>query len=123
MVPDLVERAYAVARQQGFPLSRDEAPPGAPSACLPGVGWFLAMLAASCHGGAIAELGTGAGIGAAWIASAMPGDCMLVTAELDGDLVAAAAQLFADDRRVRVLAGDARSALSAAPAGRPHRDG
>jgi predicted O-methyltransferase YrrM len=32
------------------------------------------MVAAGCHGGVIAELGTGAGIGAAWIASAMPAD-------------------------------------------------
>jgi predicted O-methyltransferase YrrM len=111
IVPDLVGQAYAVARQQGFPLTRDEAPPGAPSACLPGVGRFLAVLAASCHGGAIAELGTGAGIGAAWIASAMPPDCALMTAELDGGLAAAASRLFADDDRIRVLAGDARDVL------------
>jgi predicted O-methyltransferase YrrM len=111
-VPDLVEQANALARQQGFPLTRDEAPAGAPSACLPGVGQFLAMLAASCQGGTIAELGTGAGIGAAWIASAMPRDCALVTAELDGGLAAAASTLFARDRRVRVLTGDAREVLT-----------
>ncbi len=90
--PPLVEQAYAVARQQGFPLTREQAGPGRPSACLPGVGRFLAMLAAGRHGGAIAELGTGAGIGAAWIASAMPADCTLVTAELEPGLAAAAAQ-------------------------------
>lgn len=58
-----------IARQVGFPLTRQEAAPGQPSACLPGVGRFLAVLAAGCHGGMIAELGTGAGIGAAWLAS------------------------------------------------------
>jgi predicted O-methyltransferase YrrM len=110
-LPPLVEQAYAVARQQGFPLTRQEAGPAQPSACLPGVGRFLAMLAAGCHGGMIAELGTGAGIGAAWIASAMPADCSLVTAELDAHLAAASAQLLADDARVRVLCGDASEVL------------
>jgi len=110
-VPALVERAHAVARRQGFPLTRNEAPVGAPSACLPGVGQFLAMLAAGCRGGVIAEFGTGAGVGAAWIVSAMPGDCTLITAELDGGLAAAAAELFADDARVRVLSGDASAVL------------
>jgi len=109
--PPLVERAYAVARQQGFPLTRQEAAAGKPSACLPGVGRFLAMPAAGCHGGVIAELGTGAGIGAAWIASAMPADCALLTAELDAGLAAAAGLLLADDHRVRVLPGDASAVL------------
>jgi predicted O-methyltransferase YrrM len=110
--PPLVERAYAVARQEGFPLTREQAGPAQPSACLPGVGRFLAMLAAGCHGGAIAELGTGAGIGAAWIASAMPADCTLVTAEIQPGLAAAAAQLFTDDARVCVLTGDANILLA-----------
>jgi len=110
-VPDLVEHAYAVARQHEFPLTRDEAPAGRPSACLPDVGRFLAMLAAGCRGGAIAELGTGAGIGAAWMASAMPADCTLVTAELDSALATAASTLFAANSRVRVLSGDASEVL------------
>jgi predicted O-methyltransferase YrrM len=110
--PPLVEQAYAVARREGFPLSRAEAGPSRPSACLPGVGRFLAVLAAGCHGGTIAELGTGTGIGAAWIASAMPADCSLVTAELDPGRAAAAAQLLAVDARVRVLAGDAHVMLA-----------
>jgi predicted O-methyltransferase YrrM len=105
--PDLVQRAVAVARTAGFPLTRQEAGPDRPSACLPGVGQFLAVLAAGCHGGRIAELGTGAGIGTAWMASSMPPDCTLYTAELDADLAAAAAGLLAADSRVRVLAGEA----------------
>ena len=70
------------------------------------------MLAASCRGGAIAELGTGAGIGAAWLASAMPADCTLVTAELDAGRAAAAAELLAGDARIRVLRGDAGTVLA-----------
>jgi predicted O-methyltransferase YrrM len=41
------------------------------------------------------------------MASAMPTDCTLVTAEVDAALAAAAAGLLAADRRVRVLTGDA----------------
>lgn len=109
--PALVERAIAMARQAGFPLTRQEAGPGQPSACLPGVGRFLAVLAAGCHGGTIAELGTGAGIGAAWLASSMPADCTLVTAELDPRLAEVAARLLAGCPRVRVLPGDASEML------------
>ncbi len=105
--PPLVEHAIAVARQEGFPLTRQEAGLSRPSACLPGVGRFLAVLAAGCHGGTIAELGTGAGIGAAWLASSMPADCTLVTAELDPHLAGVAARLLAGCPRARVLAGDA----------------
>ena len=62
--------------------------------------------------GRIGEIGTGAGLGTAWMASAMPADCTLVTAEIDPQL-AAAARLFATDRRVDVLAGDAYGLLPA----------
>jgi predicted O-methyltransferase YrrM len=109
--PPLVERARAVARQVGFPLTRQEAGPGRPSACLPGVGRFLAVLAAGCRAGRIGEIGTGAGVGAAWMAGAMPAGCVLITAEIDPRLAAAAARLLAGDPRVQVLTGDAREVL------------
>jgi predicted O-methyltransferase YrrM len=108
-VPPLVVAAQAVARQMGFPLTREEAGPGRASACLPGVGRFLAVLAAGCVGGRIGELGTGAGIGAAWLASAMPAGCSLVTAEIDEELARAAQELLAGDMRIEVLQGDALS--------------
>ena len=105
--PPLVVRAQAVARQTGFPLTREQAGPSRPSACLPGVGRFLAMLAAGCAGGRIGELGTGAGIGAGWIASTMPGDCVLITVEIDEQLAGAARDLLAADSRIEVITGDA----------------
>jgi predicted O-methyltransferase YrrM len=105
--PPLVTRAQAVARQAGFPLTREQAGPDRPSACLPGVGRFLAVLAAGCAGGRIGELGTGAGIGAGWIASAMPADCTLVTVEIDEPLASAARELLAADARIEVITGDA----------------
>jgi predicted O-methyltransferase YrrM len=113
-LPALVGQACALARRLGFPLTRQEAEdigPGVPSACLPGVGRFLAVLAAGCLGGRIGEIGTGVGIGAAWMAGAMPADCSLVTVEIDGERAAAAGELFAGDARVTVLTGDARAVL------------
>jgi predicted O-methyltransferase YrrM len=115
-LPSVVMRAQAVAREAGFPLTRGEAGPGRASACLPGVGRFLAVLAAGCTGGLIGELGTGAGIGTAWMASAMPDDCRLVTAEIDERLAAAVRGMLASDpqleRRVEVITGDAVSIMS-----------
>jgi predicted O-methyltransferase YrrM len=108
-LPPLVQQAYAAARRVGFPVSKDESV-GTGFACLPDTGRFLAMLAASCM--RIGELGTGAGIGTAWMASAMPADCTLVTAEIDEQRAAAAREVFADDPRVTVVTGDAFSAIS-----------
>jgi predicted O-methyltransferase YrrM len=106
-VPPLVAAAQAVAGQLGFPLTREEAGPERASACLPGVGRFLAVLAAGCGRGRIGELGTGAGIGAAWLASAMPADCTLVTVEIDAALAGAAREVLAADGRIEVINGDA----------------
>lgn len=105
--PPMVQRAIAAARELGFPLTREEGAPGTPSASLPGTGRFLAMLAAGCRGGRIGELGTGVGIGAAWMASAMPADCTLVTVEFDQARAAVARELFAADPRVTVITGQA----------------
>jgi hypothetical protein len=78
--------SHAAAHRAGFPLTRAEADPDRPSACLPGVGRFLAMLAAGCTGGRIGELGTSAGVGASCMASPMPASCTLTTAETDEQL-------------------------------------
>lgn len=64
------------------------------------------MLAAGCRAGRIVELGTGTGIGSAWISTAMPADCTLVTTEIDPVRAAAAAEVLRADERVRVLTGD-----------------
>ena len=57
------------------------------------------------------EIGTGAGVGAAWIVSALQPQVPFFTAELDPDLAARAAELFADDPNVVVLAGPWRASL------------
>jgi predicted O-methyltransferase YrrM len=69
------------------------------------------MLAAGCTGGRIAEVGTGPGIGTAWIAGAMPADCTLVTVEIDPKTAAVAQELMAGDDRVEVAVGDASDVL------------
>lgn len=119
--PPLVQQAIAAARLLGFPVTREEAGPGGsasgagcaggPSASLPGTGRVLAMLAAGCD--RIGELGTGTGVGTAWLASAMPAECTLVTAELDPERAAAARELFAGDPRVEVVTGDSRAVIGA----------
>jgi predicted O-methyltransferase YrrM len=110
--PPLVARAQGLAEQAGFPLTREQAGPARASACLPDTGRFLAMLAAGCTGGRIGELGTGAGIGTGWLASAMPGDCTLITVEIDERLASMVRELLADDPRVEVITGDAVTAMS-----------
>jgi predicted O-methyltransferase YrrM len=113
--PPLVQRAYAAARRVGFPLTTAEAAgtgtgTGTGAACLPDTGRFLAMLAAGCA--RIGELGTGTGIGTAWMASAMPATCTLVTAEIDTERAAAAQEVFAEDPRVTVVTGEALDTVS-----------
>jgi predicted O-methyltransferase YrrM len=108
-LPPLVQRAYDAARRVGFPLTRAEST-GSGYACLPDTGRFLAMLAAGCS--RIGEMGTGTGIGTAWMASAMPAECTLVTAEIDEKRAAAAREVFADDPRVTVVTGDGFGTIS-----------
>jgi predicted O-methyltransferase YrrM len=99
-VPPLVERARAVARELGFEKScRDED------------GALLHLLAARRGIERVGEIGTGAGVGAAWLASALPPGVPLYTAEDDTGLARAAAGLFADDPDVHVLTGNWRDAL------------
>jgi predicted O-methyltransferase YrrM len=73
---------------------------------IPEIGQLLAVLVSARPRGRFAEIGTGCGVGSAWIADALGPDASLVTVELDGDRAAAAGRLFADSSQVRVLHGD-----------------
>lgn len=117
-VPPLVQRAMALAEQLGFPLMPDGRPigfEGPPSACIPAVGQLLRALAAAHPAGRLGELGTGAGVGTAWMASGMHSDAMLVSVEIDEQRAAAVRQLFGDDRRVQILSGDWQEVLADEP--------
>ena len=83
-MPSLVEEAVTRASQAGFTLS-----------CDPAVGRLLAVLASHLPAGArVLELGTGTGVGTAWIASALlpRADVTVITVEKDPANAAAAAQ-------------------------------
>jgi predicted O-methyltransferase YrrM len=99
-VPPLVARARAAARELGFTRSsRDED------------GRLLHVLAARRGIGRVAEIGSGTGVGTAWIAAALSPGVPLFTAELEPLLAAAARAVFVDDPDVHVLEGDWRDVL------------
>ena len=95
MLPPLVERALALAERLGFERS-----------CSVETGRLLHVLAGQRGRSRVAEIGTGCGVGAAWILSALPPEAAFVTVELDDERSAAVGGLFAGDDNARVLRGD-----------------
>ncbi len=100
--PPLVLRALALADSRGFAKS-----------CKGEDGALLHVLAARRGIARAGEIGTGAGVGSAWIVSGLPPQVPFFTVELDPDLVAAVGELFAADPNVTVLAGHWRDLLPA----------
>ncbi|MDI3340154.1 MAG: class I SAM-dependent methyltransferase [Sphaerobacter sp.] len=103
-IPELVQRALALAAETGFTQS-----------CTPEVGRLLRVLAAQVRGGVIGEIGTGCGVGTAWMASALPSTTRLVTVELDAERAAAVRALLRPCPGVTVLAGDWHALLPYGP--------
>lgn len=66
----------------------------------PRTGALLAALAASKPGGRLLELGTGTGLGTAWILSGMDAKARLETVDNDASVVAVARRHLAADSRV-----------------------
>ncbi len=117
-LPTLVQKANALAEKIGFPLMPEGRPvgyQGPPSACIPEVGRLLMVLAAAKPGGRFAEQGTGAGVGAAWMASGMSKDSSLVSVELDAERAAAARTLFTEYPNVEIRMGDWHTVLEKEP--------
>ena len=102
-LPRIVSRAFEVSRRAGYV-----------SFCRNETGRLLAALAAT-RAGTLAEFGTGCGVGTAWLRSGMPPGARIVTAELDARLAHAAAEIFADDPQVKVLAADWSTLLDKGP--------
>jgi predicted O-methyltransferase YrrM len=102
-LPARVTLALDLSRRRGFVTSsRLE------------TGRLLEVLAAS-RSGTLGECGTGCGVGAAWLSAGARDGSRVVTAEVDVDLAAAVTDLFADDDRVQVIAGDWTSLHAFAP--------
>ncbi|NUR07857.1 MAG: cytidine deaminase [Nocardioidaceae bacterium] len=93
-LPDVVRRAFDGSRSKGFAAF-----------CRNETGRLLAALAAS-RTGTLAEFGTGCGVGTAWLRSGIRPGGRILTAELDPELAGLAAEIFADDDQVDVLAAD-----------------
>lgn len=100
--PDLVRRAQRLADEAGFAHS-----------CSDGTGRLLRVLARRCE--RAGEIGTGCGVGSAWIASGLAPGGSLATVERDDELVRRVRRLFADVPAVRVRAGDWRELLDEPP--------
>jgi predicted O-methyltransferase YrrM len=97
IVPDVVTRARDRARQLGFELS-----------CEDEVGALLASLAAAVPvGGRIVELGTGAGVGLAWLVHGLGArlDAEVVSVDVDRELQARVAD-HGWPEYVRLVGGD-----------------
>ena len=93
-VPDLVAQALDLARQRGFITStRHE------------TGRLLTALAASRQG-TLAELGTGTGVGSAWLSSGAAPKTRIISAELDSVLAEEVRQLFAEVENIEIISGD-----------------
>ncbi|MEV4556830.1 class I SAM-dependent methyltransferase [Kitasatospora sp. NPDC049285] len=74
-------------------------------------GQLLRSLAAARPGGRILELGTGAGVGAAWLLSGMTPDATLLTVEQDPALVAVATSHLGADPRIELVQDDGAALL------------
>lgn len=93
-LPPLVSAALGLSGRRGFVSStRSE------------TGRLLATLAASRRG-TLGELGTGCGVGSAWLRSGAADGTKVVTAERDPGLAQAVAELFAGDDAIEVLEAD-----------------
>lgn len=102
--PRLVADALRLARKMGFDIS-----------CSPSTGRLLSVLAAQIHDGVVGEIGTGVGVGAAWMLSVLPACVQLVTVEMDRERAEAAQRLLAAYSNARVIHGDWHEMLQQGP--------
>lgn len=115
-IPEFVQSTKRFSTQIGFgerpegnrPLSSNSGP----SSCIDEVGSLLRVLANSIQNGRIGEIGTGAGVGTAWMASGLRPDSILVSVEVEDELGRKVRVHFADTPRVEILTGDWRDEFS-----------
>lgn len=106
VVPCLVAEAMTAARNAGFGLS-----------CIPEFGRLLHVLATLRRGGRFAEIGTGCGVGTAWMASAAAGTSTPITSvEIEPARAEAARTVLSRLPNVSIEVGDWRGVFSDAGA-------
>ena len=93
--PPQVIEAKALATGLGFDAK-----------CSDEAGELLRLLAATRLDGRLGEIGSGCGVGTAWLLSGCAPDARLTTVERDPDRAAAVRDMFATDARLTVLSGD-----------------
>ncbi len=98
-------------------LQDDSAALGFQLACESAVGALLRTLAASKPGGTLLELGTGTGMGTAWLLDGMSADARLVSVDNDPRVIAVARRHLAADPRVTFHSEDAAALLGRLPHG------
>jgi predicted O-methyltransferase YrrM len=103
-VPPLVRWAMALGDELAFDIS-----------CQVEVGRLLHVLAGQVREGTIGEIGTGCGVGTAWMATALRPGVRLVTVEQNEEQAEHVSRLFADHVAVTVLPGDWRGMLPYGP--------
>ncbi|MFN2495807.1 MAG: O-methyltransferase [Pseudonocardiaceae bacterium] len=91
-----MRRAQQAAERAGFAMS-----------CTNRTGALLATLAASKPDGRFLELGTGTGVGAAWLLAGMTRHAHLVTVETDPATAAIARKILGGEKRVSLVVADA----------------
>lgn len=99
-IPPLVRRALNLAEQMHYR-----------STCSQETGRLLQLLTSRLQSGVIGEIGTGCGVAAAWIVSALSPGTSFFTVEEDPVGAAAARALFDSLLNVRVIQGDWRDFL------------
>jgi len=95
-VPPRVRAAQAHATQTGFAMS-----------CTNRTGALLRTLAATKPGGRLLEIGTGVGVGAAWLLAGASPTAHLVTIEIDPATADVARTVLHGDPRTTVITADA----------------
>ncbi len=87
--PNVLEAIHRDTEERGFTMASELK-----------TGALLAALAASKPAGRLLELGTGTGLGTAWLLSGMDATARLDTVDTDADVVAVARRHLASDARV-----------------------
>ena len=103
-VPEVIGRLQAESRSLGFAMVSE-----------PMTGSLLRTLAASKPGGSLLELGTGTGVGTAWLLAGMDARARLVSIDNDPIVAVVARRYLSGDPRVTFLVEDAAGWLTAQP--------